>query len=197
MEGNSYQPLDQLTFQPSSGGETSEKGNRQGTGRVPPQTLIVCVAGILLAALLLFLIIKVIQATHKYSVVGEWSSEDILELEEMITKTLIEETGLADWVVQDVIDLIGLDDDESLITLRFTESGNVRISIGGVSAGFGSLTYEVLGKHKILIRYQAEISALSVNVPIDLSIEVGYKVGKKQMTLELFGYKATFKRVPD
>lgn len=147
--------------------------------------VIAVIAGIV--ALIIGLISK------KNTIVGEWKSQDIVDLADAFSG-LLEEQGFSGWEAELISSALGMAADN--ITLSFTESGNMRIKIGPVSPSIGKFTYEDLGD-KIVINYECDATVFGIGIPINVSYTAKYDVDGDTMTLDLFGYRTKFKRVED
>lgn len=129
----------------------------------------------------------------EYSVVGEWKSEDLIDLED-IFEEIMEESGVPSWATAKVVSMLGMDKIGE-VTLTFTPNGSIYIGTGGVSITAAHFSYEDLGNSKMMLMVDAsEISILGTSIPIGVSYTSEYSVSKDTMVLDFFGYEAKFIR---
>ena len=198
MEKNTYQSIGSMDFaMAGSGTDTACAGKPSGAGGNRKKILWMAAAAILLVAAVL-IAVKVLDGSKKekeYSVVGEWNSRDLMNVEAMFVDILETEVGLDFTTAQAVAEFLGLDDERAVLTFWFMDSGAIDLSAGGLSIGGNPLSYEILDKDTMLLRFEMNVDLWAVTIPINISYTADYKVTEDRLTLDLFGYKVTFDRL--
>lgn len=131
--------------------------------------------------------------SKKNTIVGEWKSQDLVDLADAF-EGLLEAEGFSGWEAELVVGVLGIAADE--ITMTFTESGRVDLKIGGFSVNVGTFTYEDMGD-EVALNYDCDASVFGIGIPIHLSYTAKYNVDGDTMTLDLFGYRTKFRRVEE
>lgn len=198
MEKNTYQSIGSMDFSMAgSGADSSGAGKPSGAGGNRKKVLWMAVAAILLviAALIAVKALGGSKKEKEYSVVGEWNSRDLMNLEDMFVDILETQVGLDFSTARAVAELLGMDDEQAVITFWFTDSGAIHLSAGGLSIGGDPLSYEILDKDTMLLRFAMNVDLWATTIPINISYTADYKVTEDRLTLDLFGYKVTFDRL--
>lgn len=200
MEMDSYQSIENMHFGAGGGSDTPER--KQPSPGNDRKKLFFLVAAALLLFLVAVIAIKVVSSLKKedqeeevYTVAGEWSSRDMLNLEEIFMEMLVYEAGLDANTASLVAGLLGLEDGESVVSFWFTDSGVVHMSVEGLAVGADHLTYEILDDDTMLLRFEWSVTVFGTTIPINISYLSDFTVDKNRLTLDLFGYKTNFDRV--
>lgn len=139
---------------------------------------------LILATSLTFIFVRKQKQTddiETYSIIGEWSSEDLSDLGSIMSKA----AGDNGWIIDGIIgDALGE------VTVTFLESGSIILSCYDLSMSIGTFTYEIIGDNKMMLIY--EVTAW--NNPVRISYSTNYKVSEHRMTLDFFGEKITLNR---
>lgn len=149
------------------------------------------VIGVICGAVVFAAICIVLLAMKKepeYSVVGEWSSEDLSNL-----GSIMEEAVGGGIVGEAVCYFIG--DALGEATVTFSESGQVYISFYDMSVSIGKLTYDIISSNRMRLAYEIEIPV--IGNAVTASYNATFKVKKDTMTLDFFGVEITLDRVEE
>ena len=124
----------------------------------------------------------------EYSIVGEWKSEDLMDLEEMWIG-ILEEGGVSRGVADLALSFTSIGKFAEA-TFTFTPSGYIYVG-DDVSLNFGSFSYEDMGNGKMLLKFDAsDLSIIGISIPVSVSYTAKYSVDKDSMTIDFFGYDA-------
>lgn len=200
--GSSYQPVQSVRFdlngqfqQNSQPKQDSNKGNENNK-----RILFLCIGitVIVLAAVLIALFVRgrdkePEEEDVEVSLVGEWKSDDIVNLEAYMRNILIEE-GVPSIAAGYVIELMGMDS-WSELTLTFTNSGSILVGMDGVSLSVGTFTYEELSEGRLLLNYQLNASVLGTSIPISIVRTGDYTLNGNSLEMEFFDCWISFTRV--
>lgn len=122
----------------------------------------------------------------EYTVIGEWSSDDLSDLGSILGDAV--GGGITGGAVESLIgNALGV------ATVTFSESGQLYISFYDLSVTFGEVTYEIISNNRMRLAFKFEIPVIGNSVTA--SYNADYKVSKDTMTLDFFGKKITLDRV--
>lgn len=200
--GSTYQPVQPVRFdlngqfrRNSQPKQDSNKGNENNK-----RILFLCVgiAVIVLAVVLIALFVRgrneeTEEEEAEVSLVGEWKSDDIVNLEAYMRDILIEE-GVPSIAVGWVIEQMGMDSLGEL-TLTLTNSGTILAGMDGVSLSVGTFTYEELSEGRLLLSYQLNASILGTSLPISITYTADYTLERDSLEMDFFGCWISFTRV--
>ena len=198
MEKNTYQSIGSMDFgMAGRGTDTPGSGKPSGAGGNGKKVLWMAIAFILLVTAVLIAVKALggLKKEKEYSIIGEWNSRDLMNLEDMFVDILETQVGLDFTTAEAVAEVLGLDDGRAALTFWFMDSGAIHLSAGGFSIGGDPLNYEILDKDTMLLRFEMNVDLWAATIPINLSYTADYKVTEDQLTLDLFGYKVTFDRL--
>lgn len=136
--------------------------------------------------------------SRTYEVTGEWRSLDLIQLDDIIVQTLVEDAGIEEWLAVSIVDLLQLDAAKDF-TFTFTPSGKILIGYNGESSDLvGDIFYEELGDNKMTLTYDNEIEipipAINLTIPIKFSKNIDYEVSKDTLSLYVNGKTIIFVR---
>lgn len=154
---------------------------------------VIVVAGIVVILLILILAISKRgsgEDREAYSLVGIWTSEDAVNLENAVSKLLSEEAGLPDWAIDTVMELTGISY-LSDVTVTFDEYGGLRVGGGGIAVTVGTFSYEKINDNTLSLKYALDVPIVG---EVSIAYQAKYSLGKDRLTLDLFGVKAKFRR---
>lgn len=153
---------------------------------------------IILAAVAVVAIVAVLavwrhNSTRQYSIVGEWESVDLVDMEELIDAA-IEAENLSGWqanLVRSAFDAWYVAADN--LTFVFYERGDFSITLGGVGISLLDTTYEQMPNGKLNLNFG--LNGILKQLPVnEISYDAKCSVGKNKMTIELFGIELKFRR---
>lgn len=121
----------------------------------------------------------------EYSVVGEWSCDDLSDLGYILGEAV--GGGIEGEAIEYAIgNALGA------ATVTFTESGQIYISFYDVSITIGKINYEIISNNRMMLAYEIEIPILGNAVTA--SYNADYKVNKDTMSLDFFGERISLDR---
>lgn len=199
---SSYQPMQPVRFDPNGQFQEnsqpkldSNKGNENNK-----RILFLCIgiAVIVLAAVLIALFVRgrdkgPEEEEVEVSLVGEWKSDDLVNLKSYMRSILIEK-GVPGIAADFVIEQMGMDSLGEL-TLTFTDSGSILVGMDGVSLSVGTFTYEELSEGRLLLNYQLNASILGTSIPISIAYAADYTLERDSLGMDFFGCWISFSRV--
>lgn len=134
--------------------------------------------------------------SRTYEVAGEWRSLDLIQLDDIIVQTLVEDAGIEEEIAVYIVDLLHLEEAKD-VTFTFTPSGKILIGYnGGTGHVLGDISYEELGDNKMTLTYDNEITIPVINytIPIKFSKNIDYEVSKDMLSLYVNGKTIIFVR---
>lgn len=163
--------------------ETFKKRNKK---IIPIAILIICC--ICTIALLL-----VVNYKKEYALEGEWKSDDLTVLPEVI-RGYVQSEGYPVEIANIVIELLALDDISEDLTLIFTEDNRILLTMNGVTVGSDFLSYQKMEENKILLQFEWKGTILGTSIPISIGYTGDYKIDKNKLTIDFFGYDVQMTR---
>lgn len=192
-------------FQSAQSKPAQQAGVRTGQSHASRNLLPICliVAGAAVLILAIVLIVRAVRSgeedsvepePEKYSILGEWLSDDAVNLNKTLENWMVD-AGLSESLAAMVTNITGMAMDN--VTVYFDEKGTMDISVGGVSLGILEFTYEELGNNRMKLSWEIPVDLRAVGVEVDLqniSYRAKYSVSADKLTLDLFGTEVEFTR---
>ena len=135
----------------------------------------------------------VINSKKEYPLEGEWKSDDLTVLPEIIYEYVQSKEYPVEFA-DVIVEMLALDDIGEAMTLVFTEDNKILLIMNGVTLGSDLLSYQKIGENKILLQFEWNGSILGTSIPISIGYTGEYKVNKNKLSIDFFGYDVRMTR---
>lgn len=148
---------------------------------------------LLLFFLCVFTVLLVINSQKEYPLEGEWKSDDLTVLPEVI-RGYVKDEGYPVEIADIVVEMLALDDIGEDLIIVFTEDNRILLIMNGITVGSDLLSYQKIGENKILLQFEWNGTILGTSIPISAGYTGEYKVDNNKLSIDFFGYDVRMTR---
>ena len=134
-----------------------------------------------------------INSQKEYPLEGEWKSDDLTVLPEII-RGYVQKEGYPVELADIVVEMLSLDDIGEDLIIVFTEDNRILLIMNGITVGSDLLSYQKIGENKILLQFEWKGTILGTSIPISAGYTGEYKVDKNKLSIDFFGYDVRMTR---
>ena len=166
-------------------------GNIQETFK--KRNKIMSIAILIFCCICTFALLLVVNYKKEYALEGEWKSDDLTVLPEVI-RGYVQSEGYPVEIANIVIEMLALDDISEDLTLIFTEDNRILLTMNGVTVGSDFLSYQKMEENKILLQFEWKGTILGTSIPISIGYTGDYKIDRNKLSIDFFGYDVQMTR---
>lgn len=148
---------------------------------------------LILCFVCIFSVFLLINIKKEYPIEGEWISDDLIVLPEVV-REYVQNEGYPEVIADVLIEMLSLDDIGTNMTIIFTEDNKILLTMKGISFGSDLLSYQKVGENKILLQFEWSGSIAGTSIPISIGYTGKYKVEKNKLLIDFFGYDVQMTR---